>query len=432
MLQNFQPHPQQLRVLRSRARWTVVMAGVRGGKTYSCAAAFLQRIFRDIHAGKVNDVPATGSRYRRPRYHAWVAAPTYDLLKEPRRYIESLIPPSMIEAFYEGRELWLRGGILIEFKSTDNAKALVSVGLQALWIDEADRVDADAWRGQLMTRLSDHQGWCLFSSTPYAARSGFLWQDFISRKDDPSADINFISWKFGDNPHNAASELRHAKATLPERYFKREYEASLDAFVGLVFELHDDRHIIDVLPDRKTFRNVVAGVDWGWNAPGAITVIADTGSQLIAVAEHVESHLQVMAPPGERTWLTVAQKLAKDWGVKQWLCDPSGPANINAFIRSGFNAVGAFNDISTGIRRIDELMMLGPERRSGFLIHRSCKELISEMRNLAWATDKNGAQKEEPAPGNDHSIDSLRYGVMELRRYPDTGVKPERIAAGRR
>jgi hypothetical protein len=249
VLRNFTPHPSQLKVLNSSRRWVVVLAGVRGGKTYSCAAAFLLRIFADMARGRFNDkVPATGDRYRRPRYHVWVCAPTYDLLKEPRRYITQLLPEALIEAFYEGRELWLKGGILIEFKSTDNAKALVSAGLNGMWCDEADRIDADAWRGQLSTRLSDKMGWCLFSSTPYAARAGFLWQDFISRKDDASLDIDFISWRFIDNVYNSLSEWKAAKARTPPRYFKREYEASLDAFVGLVYELQDDHHIIDVVP----------------------------------------------------------------------------------------------------------------------------------------------------------------------------------------
>lgn len=435
VLQNFTPHPGQVRVLASLKRWIVVLAGVRGGKTYSCAAAFLNRIFRDVAQGKGNSkVPATGGRHRRPRYHAWVCAPTYDLLKEPRRYILQLLPESLVEEFYEGRELWLKGGILIEFKSTDNAKTLVSAGLNALWIDEADRVDADAWRGQLRTRLSDKQGWCIFSSTPYAARNGFLWQDLISRKDEPGQreDIDYITWRFVDNPTNAIAEYRAAKASTPERYFKREYEACLDAFVGLVFELRDEQHVIDIVPETKVFKTIVAGVDWGWNDPGAIVVVGDTGKQLIVLEERRESHMQVIAPPGERSWITEAIALREKWDIRSFACDPSSPANINAFQRAGLSAIGAFNDIKLGLRRIDEQLMMRPAPSRleppspGLVIHRDCKSTLTEMRNLAWDTDKNGTQLEDPEPGNDHCVDALRYAVMELRRYPDPGKKVQR------
>jgi len=439
-LRNFTPHPAQLKVLASTRRWLVVLAGVRGGKTYSCAAAFLLRIFKDVAQGRCNTkVPATGDRYRRPRYHAWVCAPTYDLLKEPRRYITQLLPEELIENFYEGRELWLKGGILIEFKSTDNAKALVSAGLNGMWCDEADRIDADAWRGQLRTRLSDKQGWCIFSSTPYAARAGFLFQDFIglSEADKAEHDVDFISWRFIDNVFNSLTEWKHAKATIPERYFKREYEASLDAFVGLVYELDDSKHIIDVAPtpgNRGAFRSVVAGVDWGWNDPGAIVVVGDTGSQLVVVEEIKEPHLQVIAQnPGERCWVSEAVRLHTKWRVDKFVCDHR-PDYVHAFLRAGLPAMNAHKDITAGIRRVSETMLCNAAEGMpgsvnyvpsvpGLVIAKQCKELIHEMRNLAWAVDKHGAMLEEPAPGNDHAADALRYAVMELRRYSTPGVK---------
>jgi len=437
VLRNFTPHPAQLKVLNSTRRWLVVLAGVRGGKTYSCAAAFLLRIFKDMAQGRFNSaVPATGDRYRRPRYHAWVCAPTYDLLKEPRRYLSQLLPEELVEAFYEGRELWLKGGILIEFKSTDNAKALVSAGINGMWCDEADRIDADAWRGQLRTRLSDKQGWCIFSSTPYAARAGFLFQDFIglSQADKDEHDVDFISWRFIDNVYNSLSEWKHAKATIPERYFKREYEASLDAFVGLVYELNDDTHIIDVVPDKKAFRRVIAGVDWGWNDPGAIVVVGDTGSQLIVLDELKEPHLQVISQdPDERSWVKEAVRLKHKWNISQFVCDHQ-PGYIHAFLRAGLSANNAFKDITPGIRRVSETMLMSAAQGSpgavnyvppsaGLVISRQCKQLIEEMRNLAWAVDKHGAMLEEPAPGNDHLADALRYAVMEMRRYSDPGVR---------
>jgi phage terminase large subunit len=440
-LRNFNPHPAQLKVLNSTARWLVVLAGVRGGKTYSCAAAFLLRIFKDLAQGRFNDkVPATGDRYRRPRYHAWVCAPTYDLLKEPRRYITQLLPPELIENFYEGRELWLKGGVLIEFKSTDNAKALVSAGLNGMWLDEADRIDADAWRGQLSTRLSDKKGWCLFSSTPYAARAGFLWQDFISRKNDATLDIDFQTWRFIDNVYNDLGEWRAAKARTPARYFKREYEASLDAFVGLVYELGDS-HVIDVAPDKRAYKSVVAGVDFGWNDPGAIVVVADTGKQLIVVDELKEPHLQVIAQnPGERCWVSEAVRLQQKWGISKFLCDHE-PGFVHAFQRAGLSAMNAHKDIALGIRRVSETMLPNAAEGTpgsinyvapspGLVVSRHCKNLIEEMRSLAWNVDKHGNMLEEPAPGNDHLSDALRYAVVDLRRYtePGTKVPPKRQA----
>ncbi len=426
VLQNFHPHPGQLKVLRSRKRWTVVLAGVRGGKTYTCAAAFLNRILEDVASGKGRKIVWNGRRGARTPYHAWVCAPTFALTREPYKYLLELIPPSLIAKdpvsgrpmVYES-EIWLTCGVLIEFRSTDNPAHLVSVGLNALWIDEADRVSADAWRGQLRTRLSDNMGWALFSSTPYSARAGYLWTDFISQV-GIIEDLNFITWRTADNPKVPLQEIKDAKATSPDRYFKREYEANLDAFVGMVFSLKDDEHLVDIVPARSAFKQVIAGVDWGWNDPGSIIIMGDTGRQIYVLDELTESHLPVISPQGERSWVTEASKLFQAYQVNTFLCDPSAPAYIHAFQSSGLPAIGAFNDITIGVRRIDEQMM-----GRGLQIDRQkCPTLIKEMRNLQWAVDKKtNATKEEPEPGNDHCIDALRYGVMELRRYPDVGIK---------
>ena len=48
----YEPHPHQLRLHSSRARFLSATAGVRGGKTKGAAAEFAFRIARDFKAGK--------------------------------------------------------------------------------------------------------------------------------------------------------------------------------------------------------------------------------------------------------------------------------------------------------------------------------------------------------------------------------------------
>jgi hypothetical protein len=84
-------------------------------------------------------------------------------------------------------------------------------------------------------------------------------------------------------------------------------------------------------PDKRAFKSVVAGVDWGWNDPGAIVVVGDTGKQLIVVDELKEPHLQVIAQsPGERSWVSEAVRLQKKWGISRTLFATTNRASFTA------------------------------------------------------------------------------------------------------
>ena len=132
----YQPHEHQLRVHRSRRRFVAIAAGVRGGKSKCGAAEFAARVMRDMRAKPKRTVAGPGKN-RRAALHYWVVAPIAGLLKEPRRYLFESFPAGLIERYYEqDAALWLKGDILIEFKTADNPLHLVSVGLDGIWIDE--------------------------------------------------------------------------------------------------------------------------------------------------------------------------------------------------------------------------------------------------------------------------------------------------------
>jgi hypothetical protein len=125
-----------------------------------------------------------------------------------------------------------------------------------------------------------------------------------------------------------------------------------------------------------------------------------------------------------------------------FVCDHE-PGFIHGFLRAGLTALNAHKDIALGLRRVSETMLMSaPEGNPGsinyvapapgLVIARHCKQTIEEMRTLAWDVDKHGNMLEEPAPGNDHLLDALRYAVVDMRRYTEPGVKvqPQRMQRG--
>ena len=442
----------QVKAHRSGARFLALVAGTRGGKTKAAAVEFAVRVWRDLKAGK-GRVPAGRGKDRRPRLHYWIVSPTAALLSEPKRYLYETIPAGWIEHPFDTQgRMWLRGDILIEAKTAEKPQNLVSVGLNGMWIDEAARVKSEAWQGNLRGRLSDFRGWCLFSSTPLGRN--WLYTDIVKRAAGPERDPEFeaVAWTTADNPHIARSEIESARRALSPRYFKREYEASFDAFLGSVYdEWNEALHVIDKAPEASAFRQIVLAQDFGWTKPGCLLAIGDLGGRYVVLDEVYEAHKifcddrqeQAAGPMDVNrprpTWVGEAKRLSRKWSLHQQSAqlkgDPAEPDKIFDLIRNGIPASGADNDVLYGIRQV--ATALHPvDGRPALVVMRHCKNLIREIREYVYGDGKNGDLSELPVDGqSDHALDALRYGMVELMRYGKLsigGSEPKRGWAGQR
>lgn len=415
----YRPHPGQLKFHRLNKRFGVLLAGARSGKTFGAARDFLHRIYADRGHDRTN------------RLHYWCVAPTYGIGKVQMRELFSAlggVSGKYIKAWHKTeRELWLRDEILIEFKTAERPEALVAVGLNGMWIDEAARMKSEAWLGGLRMRLSDKRGWAIFSTTPLGRN--WFYHEVVRRaqNDGPLADPEYGMVRFHTVDNTAVpglvEEVEHARRTLPPRYFRREYEADLTGFAGMIFEEFDpDLHVLgaenrlSILRPPTQFAEVRAGVDWGYRNPGAIVVLGRDGDGVWWVlAEHVEKALPVMTSGG-RDWTGVAKTLKAEYGIRRFACDPSGASFIAAFRRAGLPAFAADNDVGAGIQAVATALHVDEsDRRPGLLIAQSCPHLVDELSSYAW---DDRAEGERPRKEDDHAVDALRYALHAKQHTP--------------
>lgn len=90
------------------------------------------------------------------KYIGWIIAPTYKLAGQLMREIFNSFPKDLVENFQrDNYSIETVNGGLIEFRSADDPDALVSVGLDIVWITEAARIkDLDVVIGNIEDRLS--------------------------------------------------------------------------------------------------------------------------------------------------------------------------------------------------------------------------------------------------------------------------------------
>ena len=197
------PHAKQLEVLNSKARFRVMMAGRRFGKSL-----ISQDISIDRGINKENVAYIT---------------PTYQLGKI---FFTEILKSLPIE-IYKKNEAdlvinFITGGS-IRFFTGERLDALRGLKFHLVIIDEASYIPnlQEGWNNSIRPTLTDYKGRAIFLSTPKG--KNFFYSLYM-KSDEP----DWESFKFTtyDNPHIDATEIDAAKIQLPHSVFEQEYMAN--------------------------------------------------------------------------------------------------------------------------------------------------------------------------------------------------------------
>jgi len=231
--------PAQRTVFGSSARFRVIVAGRRWGKTYLALILLLEIAMKFPGC----DVWYTAPNYRQAKRVAW-------------RKFKRLLPRHLIARSHESELFFdLRNGSRITLVGRENPDSLRGEGLRRIVNDEFasnERGDKgkETWDAVLRPMLSDLRGDAVFISTP----RGFNWgYDFYLRgQDDEWADWH--SWQMttlqGGNV--AQEEVDDARREMDAELFAQEYEASFQKLKGLIYKTFDANLHLDndiELPD---------------------------------------------------------------------------------------------------------------------------------------------------------------------------------------
>lgn len=234
-------HPFQREIAEHPARFKVIAAGRRVGKTYVGVWASAKT---GLEGGR-----------------SWWVAPTYKIALEGwnlLRRIAKQIPGSIVRETLMEIE-WTSGG-LTQVRSGDNPDSLRGAGLDGVVLDEAAFMQEEAWTEALRPSLAERQGWAMFISTP-KGRNWFwnLWEYAQTGAE------GWHAWHrpTSANPYVPAVEIEMARLQMSPGAFAQEYEASFEAMANAVYE-HFDRtlHIRD-LPPGLRFVDGAFGADYG-------------------------------------------------------------------------------------------------------------------------------------------------------------------------
>ena len=209
-------HEGQQKVRDSEARWKILCAGRRFGKTRLGVQMCLE-------------VALKGGR-------AWWVAPTFSIARVGWRDIAASAKsfPREIEPHVSlaNMQIDLPNGGSIAVRSADNPQRLRGEGLDFLVMDEAAFVKPEVWQEVLRPTLTERKGSALFISTPIGRNNWFydLWE--VAEDAD-----NWERFRFSttDNPMIDPEEVEAARKEVGSIVFAQEYLAEfVDAGQGML------------------------------------------------------------------------------------------------------------------------------------------------------------------------------------------------------
>ena len=288
-----------------------------------------------------------------------------------------------------------QNGSIIEFFSADQPDKLRGARRDILFINECNNVAFESYQ-QLAIRTRK------FIFLDYNPTSEF-WVHTELQKD---ADSDFIILNYKDNEALDKSIIKEIEKAREKAKTSKYWENWWNVYgLGLIGSLEgvifNNWQQIDSIPQGTEF--IAYGMDFGFtNDPTTLIYLGKYDSKLIVHELLYQKGL---------TNAEIVQKIKPLIDQSEYItADSSEPKSIEEIKRHGIYIKGALKGADSINYGIDTLQSFE------LLVTSSSTNLIKELRNYTWDTDKQGVKLNKPIDSYNHCIDGLRYAAESISK----------------
>jgi len=237
-----QLYPRQFQAIYSSARYSVIEASTKSGKTVGCMVWLTEQAW----LGK------SGHEF-------WWVSPIYEQSRIVFRRLSRGLTRGTFVANQAESSITLANGAVLRFKGADNPDSLYGEDVHAAVIDEATRVKEDAWHA-VRTTLTATRGPVRIIGNVKGRRN---WAYRLARRAEAGEpDMHYARITAYDAIQAGVllqSEIDDARAQLPSTVFRELYEAEPSDDEGNPFGIAAIRDCITPL------HSECKPVAWGWD-----------------------------------------------------------------------------------------------------------------------------------------------------------------------
>lgn len=223
--------------------------------------------------------------------------------------------------------------------------------------------------------------------------------------------IQSYHFKLDDNTFLTERYKENIKAATPTgMFYDRDIEGLWVSAEGIVYK--DFRKEIHYIKSKDlkdiNFVKYFAGVDWGYEHPGAIVVLGkDDKGDIYLLEEHSKQHEEI------EYWVNVAKEIKDRYGNISFYCDTARPEYIKRFKKENIKAKNGDKAVLAGIGEVARLIKLEKLK----IVKDKVDLFKKEIFMYAWNKTTG-----EPIKVWDDVLDALRYAIYTENIKKNIGV----------
>jgi len=373
------------KLLRLKKRIKVVRGGTSASKTFSILPILIDRAIKTPNL-EISVVSESIPHLRRGALKDFLK-----IMMALGRYNDNQFNKSTLKYTFGN-------GSYIEFFSVDQPDKLRGARRNVLYVNECNNVDFDSYY-QLAIRTSG-EIWLDYNP------SALFWVD---RELLGQEDVDFITLTYLDNealPETIVKEIESAKVkALTSSYWANWWQVY---GLGLTGSLEGvcipDWQEIN-LPNEA--RLLCYGMDWGYS---------NDPTSLIAMYKYNDAYIFDELIYQKGLLNSDISDLLKTNGVIDIVyadsAEPKSIAELNSYGHNILPVSKGRDSIVYGLNLINQNKI--------YITSRS-KNLINELNNYVWMTDKTGTKLNKPIDAYNHAIDAMRYAITSQLENPHKG-----------